>query len=163
MKNNRPKVRGASNRHQVESCHQQAPDKGPTRLKNGIKFIKVPILNDVLPPESPDEEPAHEPAALTPAPTPEPEPAPAASDHSAAINHFLRTARAGRHRAASSGERTAHRLAALLHDIGDDVALLDGATLEGFLALARAAAGPWRTDDAKHRIYTAIESAGKKL
>lgn len=127
-------------------------------MKNGIKFIKVPILNDVLPPESPDEEPAHEPAALTPAPEPAP-----ASDHSAAINHFLRAARAGRHRAASSGERTAHRLAAALHDIGDDVALLDGATLEGFLALARAAAGPWRTDDAKHQIYQAIEAAGKKL
>ena len=104
----------------------------------------------------PKPEPTPEPAALTP------EPAPAVSDQSASINHFLRTAQRGRSKAASSGERTAHRLAAALHQIGDDIALLDSVTLTGFLNLARAAAGPWRTDDAKHQIYQAIEAAGKR-
>ena len=83
------------------------------------------------------------------------------ADHSAAINKFLRTAQRGRSRAASSGERTAHRLAAALYQIGDDVALLDSSTLEGFLNLARIAAGPWPTDDSKAKIYSAIEAAGK--
>jgi hypothetical protein len=88
-------------------------------------------------------------------------PAPVA-DHSAAINKFLRTAQRGWSRAASSGERTAHRLATALHQIGDDMALLDAGTLEGFLKLARIAAGPWPTDESKHQIFSAIEAAGKK-
>lgn len=95
-------------------------------------------------------------------PTPQTEPAPVV-DHSAAINHFLRTAQRGRSGTASSGERTAHRLAAGLHAVGDDIALLDNCTLEGFLNLARAAAGPWPTDDSKAKIYSAIAAAGKHL
>jgi len=83
-------------------------------------------------------------------------------EKSASVNHFLRVAGAGRHRGASTGQRTAHRLAAALHDIGDDIALLDGATLEGFQNLLRAAAGPWPTDEAKHQIFTAIAAAGKR-
>ena len=98
----------------------------------------------------------------TTAPAHPPEPAPVATPQTAAINQFLRAARAGRCRSASSGERTAHRLAAALNSIGDDIALLDGATLDGFLNLARAAAGPWPTDESKHQIYSAIKSAGKR-
>ena len=82
--------------------------------------------------------------------------------HAASINHFLRTARAGQSRGASTGQRTAHRLAAALHEIGDDIALLDTSILEGFANLLRAASGPWPTDEARHQIFTAIAAAGKR-
>jgi hypothetical protein len=85
-----------------------------------------------------------------------------AERNSASANLFIRTALAGRCRGASNGERIAHRLAVALHEIGDDLALLDETTLEGFVNIVRASAGPWPTEDAKYQVIQAIAVAGSK-
>ena len=85
-----------------------------------------------------------------------------AERNSASANLFIRTALAGRCRGASNGERIAHRLAVALHQIGDDLALLDEMTLEGFVNIVRASACPWPTEDAKHQVSEAIAAAGSK-
>lgn len=85
-----------------------------------------------------------------------------AERNSAPANPFVWIALAGRCRGASNSERIAHRLAVALHEIGDDLALLDETTLEGFVNIVRASAGPWPTEDAKHQVFQAIAVAGSK-
>jgi hypothetical protein len=85
-----------------------------------------------------------------------------AERNSASANLFIRTALAGRCRGASNGERIAHRLAVALHEIGDDLALLDETTLEGFFNIVRASACPWPREDANHQVFEAIAAAGSK-
>lgn len=75
---------------------------------------------------------------------------------------FIQLARQGRHRGASSGERVAHRLAKALHEIGDDLALLDHDTVEGFCMLTKAANGPWQTDASKSEVFNLIALAAGK-
>jgi hypothetical protein len=72
------------------------------------------------------------------------------------LDRFTTLARRGRSSAASSGERVAHRIAQALHDIGDDIALLDYDALDGFLTLCQLASGPWSTDEQKQRIFATI-------
>jgi hypothetical protein len=72
------------------------------------------------------------------------------------FTRFTTLARHGSSPAASSGERVAHRLAKALHEIGDDLALLDADALDGFHTLCQLASGPWSTDDQKQRIFATI-------
>ena len=77
------------------------------------------------------------------------------------INCFSRMAKRGGHSGASSGERVAHRLAVALHAIGDDMALLDAESINGFNELCLLAHGPWPTDKLKTLVFTTIASAAK--
>lgn len=81
------------------------------------------------------------------------------SAFNAQIARFCALAQRGGHPAASSGERTAHRLAAALHTIGDDMMLLDDDAVQGFCRLAQLAAGPFHTDDAKAIVFDTITKA----
>lgn len=79
-----------------------------------------------------------------------------------AIERFRQLARAGKHAGASSGEKTAHRLAVALHNIGDDLAVLDSTVLLGALDLMRCMSGPWPTDASKEAVFRCVASAAGK-
>ncbi len=74
------------------------------------------------------------------------------------IKHFVRCARAGRRPASSSAEQVAQRLAKCLRKIGDDLCLLDGSALRGFIELARLMNGPWPTDAVKESVFSIVDS-----
>jgi len=83
------------------------------------------------------------------------------SDDLALLARFCDLAARGRHASASTGERVANRLACVLHELGDDMALLDEDAIRGFYQLAMAAHGPWPTDAAKSTVFTIIRKAAK--
>ncbi len=84
------------------------------------------------------------------------------SEFTASIAEFGALAKQGAHPSASTGERTANKLAKALHAIGDDIMLLDLEALEGFFHLARLARGPFFTDHEKSLVYDTIaKSAGQ--
>ena len=61
----------------------------------------------------------------------------------------------------SSGERVAHKLVAVLHQLGDDLALLDPEAIHGFSILCQLAHGPWALEDDKQRVFDTIAAAAK--
>lgn len=75
------------------------------------------------------------------------------------LARFVTLARRGASPGSSSGEKTANRLAATLHQIGDDMAVLDDSLFDGFILLCRAAHGPWPTDTAKESAFNHIAQA----
>lgn len=81
------------------------------------------------------------------------------SAFNAQIARFCQLAQRGAHPAASSGERIAHRLAAALHTIGDNIMLLDDDAVQGFCLLTQLAAGPFHTDDSKAIVFDTIAKA----
>jgi hypothetical protein len=81
------------------------------------------------------------------------------SKFTADIATFCDAARRGASPAASTGEQIAHRLARALHDVGDDMMLLDQECIEGFSSLCRLAAGPFHTDDQKTIVFDTIRKA----
>ena len=74
-------------------------------------------------------------------------------------SRFITLAKAGGNPKSSTGERVAHRLAVALHEIGDDIALLDYDALDGFTTLCHLAAGPWPTEARKTGVFDAIARA----
>jgi hypothetical protein len=81
------------------------------------------------------------------------------SEKYSALARFGELARAGRHPAASSGERVANKLAKALHAIGDDMALLDDEAITGFHLLCQLTSGPWSTDADKERVFEMLAHA----
>lgn len=79
--------------------------------------------------------------------------------NTANIAHFGDLARRGSSQGASSGERTAYRLAKALHDIGDDMMLLDADAVSGFATLCSLASGPFHTDEQKSLVFDIIARA----
>lgn len=83
-------------------------------------------------------------------------------NHAAAcIARFRELAKAGAHGAASSGERTANKLAKTLNSLGDDMALLDADAILGFYHLCMLAHGPWATDEGKSHVFQIIAQAAR--
>jgi len=75
------------------------------------------------------------------------------------IQRFLTIAQHGRHRGASSGEKTAHQVAQALFKLGDDLAVLDSDTVEGICGMIHCLAGPWPTDGDKEFVMRNIRRA----
>ena len=64
---------------------------------------------------------------------------------------------------ASHGEQICRKLAKALEGIGDDMALLDTDTLEGFCTLVRYTSGPWPTEQSKETVFRFVRrAAGRK-
>lgn len=78
------------------------------------------------------------------------------------VLHFLELAKAGQDPTASRGEWVCHKLAAVLHELDDDLMLLDADAVQGAAELMRAAAGPFSSTRAKQAIYLMIAEAGRK-
>lgn len=72
---------------------------------------------------------------------------------------FLYHAANGAHGAASSGEKIANKIAKALDKIGDDLAVLDHATIEGACEMLRRMSGPWATDRDKALVFDCIHRA----
>ncbi len=66
---------------------------------------------------------------------------------------FVQVARNGSFRGASSGEKICNRIALMLEDIGDDVAVIDFELLEGAIDLLRLQRGPWKTYAEKQAVF----------
>ena len=88
-------------------------------------------------------------------------PTPPDNHDAACIARFGHLAQSGRHSGASSGERVAHKLAKALHQIGDDMALLDEDAIKGFYLLCLLAHGPWATEDSKSRVFQTIAQTAR--
>ena len=83
------------------------------------------------------------------------------SKFTAQTARFCELAKRGSHPGASTGERTAHKLASALHKVGDDIMLLDAEAIQGFCHLVHLAGGPFYKDEEKVIVYNTIEkSAG---
>lgn len=81
------------------------------------------------------------------------------SKFTAQTARFCDLAKRGALPGASSGERAAHKLAASLNKISDDIMVLDEDTIEGYCHLVRLAAGPFFTEDGKSVVYDTIRQA----
>ncbi len=74
---------------------------------------------------------------------------------------FLEAAAAGAHPGASSGEKIANRLAKVLSEIGDDLALVDSEIIDGACLALRTMGGPWPTDEFKRQVFKPLKNAAE--
>ena len=78
------------------------------------------------------------------------------------ICHFLELAKAGQDPTASKGEWVCYKIAATLHQLDDDLMLLDAEAAKGAAELIRIAAGPFSSAKGKDAIFQMIKAAGHK-
>lgn len=78
-----------------------------------------------------------------------------------ALLHFIAAAQAGRVESATTQQKAAYRLAALLHELESDLNSLTASETAGFLELVRLSAGRPIWDDQKIRASILIAAAVK--